>query len=115
MMRKVIFALVPAFLLVAPVVLLSMAEPNLERGRAEFARQCRMCHGADGKGNPAMARMLKVEFKAMDSEYVQQKSDEELRNIILKGTGKMVAVRGMNDQQVADVIAYVRSLAKEED
>ena len=114
-MRKVVSALVPAFLLATPVVLLfGMAEPDPERGRVEFARQCRMCHGADGKGNPAMARMLRVEFKAMDSEYVQEKSDEELRNIILKGKGKMVAVRGMNDQQVADVIAYLRSLAEED-
>jgi mono/diheme cytochrome c family protein len=113
-MRRAVLAVVPACLLTLPVVLLSMAEPDVERGRAEFARQCRMCHGADGKGNPAMARMLKVEFKAMDSEYVQKKRDEELKNIILRGTGKMVAVRGMNDQQVADVIAYVRSLAKDD-
>jgi mono/diheme cytochrome c family protein len=83
-------------------------------GKTVFTNRCKMCHGADGKGNPAMARMLKVEFQAMDSEYVQTKTDSEIREVIVKGKGKMAAVRGLTDEQLADVIAFLRSLKTEE-
>jgi mono/diheme cytochrome c family protein len=72
-----------------------------------------MCHGADGAGNPAMSRMLKVEFRPLDSDYVQEKEDPELKQIITKGKGKMAAVRGLTEQQLSDVIAFLRSLPKE--
>jgi len=106
------------------IVVLGLAGPLLlagimatgpeEEGKAVFLKRCKMCHGADGKGNPAIARMLKVEFKALDSEYVQSKSDADIKEIITKGTGKMAAVRGATDPEIESVIAYVRSLAKKE-
>ncbi len=111
--RRVWKAMVPAMLLVFPVVLLGMAAGNADQGKAAFQKRCKMCHGADGKGNPAMARMLKVEFHAMDSEYVQKKSDEELKSIILKGKGKMAAVRGVAEPELNDILAYLRSLQKQ--
>lgn len=85
-----------------------------EEGKAVFLKRCKMCHGADGKGNPAIARMLKVEFKSLDSDYVQSKNDAEFKEIITKGKGKMAAVRGTSDEEIEDVIAYVRSLAAKE-
>ena len=90
------------------------ASGSEEEGKAVYLKRCKMCHGADGKGNPAIARMLKVEFKALDSEYVQSKKDVEFKEIITKGTGKMAAVRGTTDSEIESVIAYVRSLAKKE-
>jgi mono/diheme cytochrome c family protein len=113
MIRKSIVSAALAVLLVAPIVLAAaMMEGDAEAGKAAFLKRCKMCHGADGNGNPAMARMLKVEFHAMDSEYVQEKTPEELRNVILKGKGKMVAVRGISEKEVTDIISYLQSLDK---
>jgi mono/diheme cytochrome c family protein len=92
------------------VLLAWAADGNVEGGKKVYLTRCKMCHGADGAGNPAMARMLKVEFKSLDSDYVQDLKDDELVSIITKGKGKMAAVRGLNDQQLADVIAYLRAL-----
>jgi mono/diheme cytochrome c family protein len=91
---------------------MGFAAGSVEKGSAAFQKRCKMCHGADGAGNPAMARMLKVEFQAMDSEHVQNLKDEELKNIISKGKGKMTAVRGVDEAEMSDLIAYLRSLKK---
>ena len=73
-------------------------------------KRCKMCHGADGNGNPAMARMLGVEFKPMTSPEVQKLEDATISEQIIKGKGKMAKVRKITEQDIADVIAYIRSL-----
>lgn len=83
---------------------------QLTRGKEVYMSRCKMCHGEDGQGNEAMARILNVEFKAMDSEYVQEKDESEMKKIIMEGKGKMAAVRGLKAADVEAVIAYVRSL-----
>ena len=88
------------------------ASSDVEAGKDIFMNRCKMCHGEDGNGNASMAKILQVEFKPMDSEYIQKKSDAEFKEIITKGKGKMAAVRGLTEAQLDDVIAYVRSLAK---
>lgn len=113
-MKRIAFSTLAALVLVAPVLLLGMSTGNVEQGKAEFMKRCRMCHGANGEGNPAIARMMKVEFHPMSSEYVQKKSDTELRDIILKGKGKMQAVKGVSAEQISNLIAYIHSLAKKE-
>lgn len=101
-------------LIVIPLLLVVIAAPSdANPGKTVYTNRCKMCHGSEGTGNPAMARMLKVEFKALDSDYVQKKEDSELKNTITKGKGKMAAVRGLSDQQLTDVISYLRSLPQE--
>ncbi len=56
--------------------------------------------------------MMKVELKDLGSKEVQGESDEVLAKYISEGTGKMKPVKGLSDEDVANVIAYVRSLAK---
>ncbi len=56
--------------------------------------------------------MLKVEMHHLDSKEVQAKSDAELRKVIIEGMGKVKPVTGLTDSEVANLIAYVRSLAK---
>lgn len=96
----------------ALLVIPAYAEDDASLGKAVFLKRCKMCHGADGTGNPAMARMLKVEFKPMDSDYVQNKSNSEIKETVLKGKGKMAAVRAISEDEIAKVTAYIRSLKK---
>lgn len=92
--------------LAAPLLMAGAAE-----GKAVYEKRCRACHGADGKGNPAIAKAQKVEFRALSSKEVQAKSDDELKKAMLGGTPKKKPVSGLTDAQVKDVLAYVRSMA----
>jgi mono/diheme cytochrome c family protein len=98
------------FLLAAFVPLLTVASDNgdVAKGK-EVYKRCSVCHGADGEGNEAMAKMLKVTIPAMGSKQVQSLDDAALKKIILEGKGKMQAVK-LSDQELNDVIAFLRSL-----
>lgn len=110
-MSKYIAFLAVVVLFIFPVVILGLTpSADVETGKAVFMKRCKMCHGADGNGNPAMARMLGVEFKPMSSAEVQKLDDESIQQLITKGKGKMAKVRKINDVEIGQVIAYLRSL-----
>jgi mono/diheme cytochrome c family protein len=80
------------------------------RGARIFVRTCAGCHGADGRGTlrPGLSRpprdLTKPDFQA-------QISNEQLRHSIRIGKGQMPAFGGlMGEEEIADVIAFVRTL-----
>ena len=85
---------------------------NAQAGKVVFAATCKTCHGAEGQGNPAIAKALKVTIPALSDKAIQGKSDDELKKVVGEGTGKMKPVPGLSAKQVVDVVAFVRSLAK---
>lgn len=89
-----------------------LAEGDAEAGKTVFSKNCKICHGADGKGNPIMAKALKTTLPDMTSKEFQSKTDEAMKKQITQGGIKMKAIKGLTDNQIADVIAYVRSLGK---
>lgn len=77
-------------------------------------KACVSCHGKDGKGNPGMARMFKVDPSALDltAAGVQEKKDEDLAKLILDGKGKMPAYKTkLNEAQLKELLKYLRTLA----
>ena len=90
---------------------LAMAAGDNQAGKANFEKSCRTCHGADGQGNPGIAKVLNVTMRPLASAEVQARSDAEVKKIILEGNGKMKPVK-LTDGQVADIIAYLRDLPK---
>lgn len=83
-------------------------------GQATFAKKCSACHGKDGKGSATMAKMFKAKVEDLDlvSEAAQKKTDAELTETINKGKNKMPSFKGkLKDAEIADALAYVRSLA----
>lgn len=81
-------------------------------GKDVYMKKCNMCHGPDGAGKEAIEKMLKVEMKALGSKEVQAVSDADMKKIIDEGKGKMKPVKGLSDTEMANVIAFVRTLAK---
>jgi mono/diheme cytochrome c family protein len=82
-------------------------------GKATYDKLCVSCHGADGKGNPAMAKVMGEKALNIVSKEVQAKKDPELLKVIAEGAGKMPASgKGLNPQEQKDVLSYTRSLAK---
>jgi cytochrome c6 len=76
-----------------------------------FKTKCAMCHGADGKAQTAIGKADKIpDFTSPD---VQKLSDDELAATITNGKGKMPAYgKTLKPDQIKDLVAYIRSLAK---
>jgi len=81
-------------------------------GEAVFSTKCKSCHGADGAGNPAIAKAFNVTMKALGSAEVQAKPDADLKAAVTTGTGKMKPLAGISPADVDNVVAYVRTLKK---
>jgi mono/diheme cytochrome c family protein len=84
---------------------------NAAKGKAVYTSKCATCHGAAGEGKEAIAKMFKVELKHLGAKEVQSKSDADIKKVITDGSGKMKPVK-LTDQEMADVIAYFRTLKK---
>jgi mono/diheme cytochrome c family protein len=81
-----------------------------KEGKDVYDKSCKTCHAADGKGNPGIAKMMKVEMRALGSKEVQATSDADLKKIVTTGKGKMKPVAAVTGKQLDDVVAYVRTL-----
>ena len=81
-------------------------------GKALFTKRCATCHGANGEGREALSKTLKVQMRHLGSKEVLAKSDAQLKKDTVEGTGKMKPVKDLKDSEVANIIAYLRSLEK---
>jgi len=91
---------------------LALAAGDAAAGKAIFDKSCKSCHGADGTPNPNIAKMMKVEMKALGSADVQGHSDADLKKVVSDGQGKMKPIKSVAGKDLDNVIAYVRSLKK---
>jgi len=94
--------------------LLVQGKGDAAAGKAVFAKRCVTCHGAAGEGKDAIAKMMKVTLHHLGSKEVQAKTDAELRKDMTEGTGKMKPVAGMTEEEITNLVAYVRTLALKE-
>jgi len=101
-------AVAAAVVVAAPLFLLGSGAA--EAGKAVYDKKCASCHGKQGEGNPGIAKALKVELRHLGSKEVQALSDADIRKAITEGTEKKKPVKGLSDEDLANVIAYVRTL-----
>ncbi len=78
-------------------------------GKEVYTAKCAPCHGPNGEGKAAIAKMYNVTQAPLGSKEVQAKTDDQLKQVVLKGQGKMKPV-SVAEKQAADVIAFVRTL-----
>lgn len=76
-------------------------------GKGVYDTKCKSCHGADGAGNPAIAKMMKVDLKPLASQ-----TDAEIKSAVTMGVGKMKPVAGVAGGDVDNIVAYVHTLKK---
>ena len=80
-------------------------------GEDTYKAKCAMCHGADGMASSPAGKAMKV--PAFNSPDVAKMSEADLITVTKNGKGKMPAYAGkLNDAQIKDVVAYVRTLQK---
>ncbi len=86
----------------------SMAAENVV-----YKANCAACHGKEGQGNPAMAKMFKIPPEALNlSGRIAQHSDAEHIKTISAGRNKMPAFKDkLKAAEIADLAAYLHTLA----
>ena len=113
----VTFSLVGLILVVGTVPHV-LGAGNVEAGGKLYQTRCSPCHGPDGKAATPTAQALNPKPRDhTDGAYMNQLSNEHIAKVIKNGgpaVGKspiMPAHTDMNDQQIEDVVAFIRTLA----
>ena len=102
-----------AVLLALPLALLfSVSSLKAQKGDSDdgkdvYKKKCQSCHGPNGE----KTTYKDVTFPALTDKKVQAESDADLKKESVDGkTGKMGTVKGLSAQDLADVVAFMRSL-----
>ena len=95
----------------------SLKKGDPVKGKSLFMFNCSACHGTDAKGLPKLGKDL------TKSKFAIERTDKQLLEYVKKGrtpgdplntTGVAMPPKGGNnaltDQQIMDIIAYVRTL-----
>jgi mono/diheme cytochrome c family protein len=86
------------------------AAGDAAKGEKLYATKCKSCHGAQGQGNPAIAKATKVEFRDLKSAEVQKMSDADLAKLALGGHGKKKPLKTVTPAELDDIIAWLRKM-----
>jgi len=99
-------------LLVAIMALFVADAPGRAQDAAGlFKTKCAACHGADGSGNTAVGKSMKL--RDLGSADVQKQTDAELTAMIVSGKGAMPAYKDkLTSDQIKQVVGFIRELAK---
>ncbi|HEY2467233.1 MAG TPA: cytochrome c [Terracidiphilus sp.] len=88
----------------------------LTKAKRVYNMDCALCHGATGDGKSDLAKDMQMTMLDWtDSKSLAGQSDQQLFDVIRKGKGKMPPEddsRAKNDE-VKDVVQYIRTFAKE--
>jgi len=108
--RKILTASLVAGLLVAlpflPVRTSSVAAAD---AAATFKSKCASCHAADGSGNTAVGKRMRL--RDLRSAEIQGMSDDALFNVIANGKGKMPGYsKSLGEETCLALVDYVRKL-----
>jgi len=94
---------------------------DVDQGKKLYGQFCASCHGQSGKGDgPAAAALNPKPRDHTDKEYMSKLSDEDMFKVIKNGgasIGKSPLMppwgASLKDDQIKDVVAYIRTLCCE--
>jgi len=92
----------------------AVAADPVAHGKQVYMARCALCHGPEGKGDgPAAAGLNPKPRNHTDGAYMKSRTDDQLLQVIRNGKGGMPAWGSvLSDQEIHDVLKYVRTLAK---
>jgi mono/diheme cytochrome c family protein len=109
------------FLRAVPDSTLAAGKPgNLQAGMEMHKKQCLRCHGEQGKGDGPGSAVLKTKpADWTDAARMSGVSEDEMVRVIKEGgaaagKSKLMPAFGakLKDQEISDVITFIRSLQK---
>lgn len=87
-------------------------------GEAKFQQLCTVCHGAGGAGDgPAAAGLNPKPRDMTDPEWQAEVDDEHIKTVTRDGGAAvglaptMTAFGQLSDEELDNIVAYIRSLA----
>jgi cytochrome c oxidase cbb3-type subunit 3 len=97
---------------------LTAQSADAEQGKKLYGQFCASCHGQSGKGDgPAAAALNPKPRDHTDKEYMTHMSDADMLKVIKNGgasIGKSPLMPpwgpSLKDDQIQDIIAYIRTL-----
>ncbi len=108
---KIMMAAALLALAVSPAAL---AAGDAAAGKAVFQQHCSPCHGTDAMGNTPVAKAFNADLNLHDQK-AQSLKDSEIADIIKNGNtakgGKMPKPPGVTDDDIPNLVAYIRTLA----
>jgi len=107
---KRLLALLPFSLLILLLSLISSParaqKGDPDDGKDVYKKKCQSCHGPNGE----KTTYKDVTFPALTAKEVQAESDADLAKQSVAGkTGKMGKIAGLSAEDIADVVAYMRT------
>ena len=90
----------------------------IEKGRGLYKANCSPCHGEGGKGDGPAAGIYKPPPRDhTDASYMDTLADDDMAKVIkmggaIKGKPTMPSNPQIRDEDMAALIAYVRSLSR---
>ena len=91
------------------------ASDDTDKGKQIYEQNCLACHGPEGKGDGPLAMTLKPAPANLGGKTVKSKPDSDLLTVIRKGkdgTSMPPWEEKLSEQEINDVLAYVRALTK---
>jgi mono/diheme cytochrome c family protein len=116
---KILLVLGVMLVPMVPGLVLGQTKGDAKAGKIKYDANCIGCHGATGKGDgPAAAALNPKPQDHTDGKTMNALTDKYLFDIIKQG-GKAVqkaalmpaANKKLTDQDIWDMVAYIRSLA----
>jgi cytochrome c oxidase cbb3-type subunit 3 len=111
-----VFTVILAVALLSTPIAVQAGE--VDQGKKLYGQFCASCHGQSGKGDgPAAAALNPKPRDHTSKEYMSKMSDEDIFKVIKNGgasIGKSPLMppwgASLKDDQINDVIAYIRTL-----
>jgi mono/diheme cytochrome c family protein len=86
-----------------------------DKAKSRYTIDCAMCHGAtgNGKGDPGIISDMSLTMMDLTNpETLKNRTDGELFYIIKNGQGKMPAEDRAKDDEIWNLVIYIRSFSK---
>jgi len=121
-------SLIAAFAIGSILPSVASAAGDVAAGKEKFQQLCVSCHGESGKGDGPTGKALAAAGQPAPRDFTvghfvldtdkdgKTGTDADLKNVITKGamayggSAMMAPIQGLSDQDIENLIAYIRSL-----
>jgi mono/diheme cytochrome c family protein len=87
---------------------------SIAAGKASYSKNCRFCHGTEGKGDGPSAPKGSKPSDLTDAQWARGSTDGEIFLVIRDGAGPKFEMKGfksrMTEQETWHVVNFIRSI-----